>query len=425
MYKRFVFFIFLLTLFGFKMSIIGDTGDTGDNLLSSIRIDDLMIILFLAYYSLNNGGWAIFLKQKAIFIFMIYILFGVFSSLYNSAIGRVSIASSLLFSIRPLEYFVYIAVGFELSRLKVSINKTFKVYIVYCLILISGQSSGIIGGFSSFSFNRAIANTGGPWELAGVAAFMLCYFFNERQIIYMLLSGGVLILTQSRITLVGTLVVIPFTNLKLLSLLLKRKITILFTLCFLAAILSVFLYINISAGASGKINVPDVTSRVEQFLSNDTLSKLVDIYIHTDAAISHKDYFDKTYGESVDNIISSSGDGDASAFIRFTRWITLIKTANGRLDSFLIGLGPSYAGKAVDGNYVRLFSETGIIGLVLYIMFLFKFVTTVKERVLRNYTLILIITALFIDIFVTHKAMFLFWLYYGYILNSRESNRIA
>ena len=420
MYRKTVFVVFILTLFGFKMSILGQTGDDGGVLLSSIRIDDIVIVLFLISFLLAGGGFGYFLRQKPVFIFMIYISFCIFSSIYNSLFGQVEIASSLLFSLRPLEYFMYIAVGYELARLGFSLDNPFRIYVIYCSILIAAQMAGIIGGFSNFAFNRAIANTGGPWELAAVSALLSCYFFHKRAVVYTTLSATIMLLTQSRITLVATIFILAVGNFKKAIGLFKTKTILLLALLSLFGGLSYFLYINVSGDVKKNISVPDVAARVGTFFNKDTLSRLNDIYTYTEAATSQNDYFNKTYGQSLDNILSSSDDGDASAFVRFTRWVTLVKTANNDAISFVIGLGPSYAGKAVDGNYIRLFAETGIIGFILYIIFLFSALINIKDKVIYNYTVILSITALFIDIFVTHKAMFLFWMLYGYYLRNKE-----
>ncbi|WP_114193565.1 O-antigen ligase family protein [Edaphovirga cremea] len=422
MYRILIFFVFVLTLFGFKLSILGRTGDDSDNILSAIRIDDIVIMVFLISYTLKGGSWGYFFKQKPITIFILYVLFCLFSAIYNSIFGQVAIGSSLLFALRPLEYFLYIALGSELARLGYSLDRTFRVYIIYCLLLIAGQTSGIIGGISNFSFSRAIANTGGPWELAGVSAFFLCYFFQERVIIYTLLSAAILVLTQSRITLVGSVFVLSFANVQGMISLLKRKLTVLMSLVFIFSIILYALYSNINGTTKNNTNSIDVTARIEAFFSNETFLRLYDIYANTDAAVSRNDYFEKTYGGSITSIIGDVGEGDASAYIRFTRWIMLIKTTNSDLVSFLIGLGPSYAAKAVDGNYVRFFAETGIVGLILYLLFLINVLMFIKNRTIRNYILILSITAMFIDIFVTHKAMFLFWLLYGYHLQTEKSS---
>lgn len=426
MYYKFLVLIFIYTVFGFKLSLLGSANDEkNSSLLGSIRIDDIIIVLFLIVYFLKGRSGGYFLKKKPVALFLLYVSISLFSTIYNSAFGEVDFISSLLFTLRPLEYCIYIALGYELGKTKFSPDKTLKFYVVYCLVLIIGQTLGIIGGLSNFSFNRAIANTGGPWELAAVSAFLMMYFLLKRNTIFGGASGLILLLTQSRITLVGTLITILFRNLNLITSLLKKKLVLLSFLGLVIVGLS-------SVAVSLVINEPDnrsdsnsgVTARFESIGNNDTISTINDIFTNTNAAINRQDYFNRTYGDGLNDIITNAGNGDASAFIRFTRWITLIKTASGNVINFLIGLGPSYAGMAVDGNYVRMFVETGIIGLFAYIIFLVSCLKHIKQKLLKDYIIILVITALFIDIFVTFKAMFFLWFFYGFYLSRNERDEV-
>ncbi|EMC0757380.1 hypothetical protein VBY20_005099, partial [Escherichia coli] len=167
MYYNFLVLIFIYTVFGFKLSLLGTANDDkNSSLLASIRIDDIVIVLFLIVYFFKGRTGVGFLKKKPVLFFLLYVSISLFSTIYNSAFGEVDFISSLLFTLRPLEYCIYIALGYELGKTNFSPDKLLKFYVVYCIILIIGQTLGIIGGVSNFSFNRAIANTGGPWELA-------------------------------------------------------------------------------------------------------------------------------------------------------------------------------------------------------------------------------------------------------------------
>ncbi|MXF46382.1 hypothetical protein GR294_07445 [Raoultella sp. Lac2] len=425
MYKKFLIFIFVYTIFGFKLSLLGRSGDEqGGGILSSIRIDDIMIMLFVLIYLLKGKSGSIFLSKKPVLFFLLYFLVSTISTVYNSIFGEVDFLSSILFTIRPLEYYIYIALGYELAKLKFSPDLTLRIYVVYCLILIGGQTLGIIGGVSNFSFNRAIANTGGPWELAAVAAFLMSYFVMTKNATFSALSSFMLLLTQSRITLVGAVLVLIFGNMASVAKIIRKKIVI-FCICILSISSLIYVaYTSTISEQNSATSASGVTARFETFGSNDTLSTLDDIFTNTKAANNRQDYFNKTYGEGLNDIITSSGDGDTSAFIRFTRWVTLVKTTSSNLVTLLIGLGPSYAGKAVDGNYVRIFVETGIFGLLSYFIFLISCLRNIKQKLLINYVLILAVTALFIDIFVTFKAMFFFWFFYGYYIYSQQEIKI-
>ncbi|EPU1196445.1 hypothetical protein ACVUOT_005720, partial [Klebsiella oxytoca] len=67
MYKKIMIFIFIYTVFGFKLSLLGRTGDEqSGNILSSIRIDDVIIVFFVLIYILKGKTGSIFLSKKPI-----------------------------------------------------------------------------------------------------------------------------------------------------------------------------------------------------------------------------------------------------------------------------------------------------------------------------------------------------------------------
>ena len=399
MYKKIMIFIFIYTVFGFKLSLLGRTGDEqSGNILSSIRIDDVIIVFFV----LKGKTGSIFLSKKPILCFLLYTFVSLVSTVYNSSFGEVDFVASLLFTLRPLEYYVYIALGYELAKSKFSPDLTLKFYVIYCFALIAGQTLGIIGGVSNFSFDRAIANTGGPWELAAVAAFLMSYFIMSKNATFTAFSSFMLILTQSRITLVASILVFLFGNLNSVIKIIRKKIVVL-SICIFTSLLSIWALYSFTASdyiSHQKASNSGVTARFETFGSNDTLTTLNEILVTTKAASNRQDYFNKTYGEGLNDILTNSGEGDASAFVRFTRWVTLVKT--------------------VDGNYVRIFVETGLVGLITYLLFLLSCLKNIKQKLLTNYVWILMVTALFIDIFVTFKAMFFFWFFYGYYIYNHQ-----
>jgi uncharacterized membrane protein len=64
---------------------------------------------------------------------------------------------------------------------------------------------------------------------------------------------------------------------------------------------------------------------------------------------------------------------------------------------------------------VRVFIETGIVGLLLFFRFA-KVLASDRTGVLlyfHEYVLILLITACFIDAFTSYKPMILLWLWHG------------
>jgi hypothetical protein len=101
--------------------------------------------------------------------------------------------------------------------------------------------------------------------------------------------------------------------------------------------------------------------------------------------------------------------------VRAFRWLTLIKSVLMHFDSILIGMGPSFGSAAVDGYYVRVFIESGLIGLVAFFAFLRSLTKSRSDQsgAFREFVIVLIVTASFIDIFASYKTMLFLWLWNG------------
>jgi hypothetical protein len=72
----------------------------------------------------------------------------------------------------------------------------------------------------------------------------------------------------------------------------------------------------------------------------------------------------------------------------------------------LVGSSPGKFGSAVDGSFIRIFGELGIIGLLIYLLI---------ER-LKLIILVLLVNILFIDVIYTYKIMAIIFSLYGYYL---------
>jgi hypothetical protein len=124
------------------------------------------------------------------------------------------------------------------------------------------------------------------------------------------------------------------------------------------------------------------------------------------------------------------GEEDVSSFIRVFRWTSLVRSTLAHVDSCIIGLGPSFGSAAVDGYYVRVFIETGIVGLILFFRFAKALLGDQNSGLwsFREYVFILLITACFIDIFTSYKAMILLWLWHGMnqyrVAEGADANRL-
>jgi hypothetical protein len=94
--------------------------------------------------------------------------------------------------------------------------------------------------------------------------------------------------------------------------------------------------------------------------------------------------------------------------------MVILKTNTKTIYSLLIGKGPGFYGIAVDGYYVRVFAETGLIGLSVFVLFLVSLYRTHrKNKEIVALIVTMALTGLLIDIFVSVKVMALFWFLLG------------
>lgn len=370
-------------------------------MLGAIRLDDILILIliFILLFFLSRRMVGL---PRFFLLFYVYVGWS-FVCLFVAVVNnRVDLFQGVFFVIRPLEYFVFFYVGVcfkNIDRNNSILTNVLKVYIIYAGLLILLQSFNVVGVVSGFSSERAIANTGGPWEMALVASFLAIYFYFKNEKVFCYFAIFLLILTESRVTLLATAVaffVIVFNG--------RPKLK---SVLFLMFFLPIFLYFFYKTS---------LYLRIESVLTMKTLN-IIKHAISFSYPVDQSEYFQSTYGDSLQNL--TDVDGDASASVRFTRWAFLLKSVFNSYVTAILGLGPSFAGKAVDGNFVRLIVENGLVGLFFILFFFLNLFLKVREKVLKGYIISLLVSSCLIDALTTYKAMTLFWFYCGYIYNSK------
>jgi hypothetical protein len=414
--KNFLDWIALITItwcfFSPKISLI----DYGT---SNIRIDDFLIF-FLFLLFLLYGLIARTKIPNQIQPFLLFLLFSFLSSIYNGMVDRVDTITALVFSLRNFEYFLFFYFGVYLARRRIELYPILKYYLLFTLVLVFLQMTNLISSLSSFissfslfdSTTRAVGNTNGPYELAILSAFMSYYFYlhNPNSKFMAFFSAVILFVTSSRSTGIGYLIVVA-----------NRYRTQL--IIALPLIVAGFAFIlSMPSVGDKEPGGNDLLSRFFSLLSVDLIYELLyssgDITPVNSSQEYANSYF--TSSSSSENIQSISGD--VSAYIRFYRWLVLIKSSFAHLDSIFIGLGPSFGTAAVDGFYVRLLIETGIVGLLLYLWFIARCLKYESRHFLtfKYFIVTMLFTAFGIDIFFSYKPMILFWLYLGFIYKRHQ-----
>lgn len=301
------------------------------------------------------------------------------------------------------------------------------ISVVYNLIIVVLQRLNIIpvfttsGVYYGYSGDRCFSFFNGPYEFAGYLMIISCYYSylisnkdkRKINIILITITYILLLLTKSRISLIASLAINYLIFLRFNKNPAKLFFKTIF-MCLLALIIVVI--------------IPQTRNLLSRFTSVDFNEMILTAKIawktrYYDIFVSSRDY-------KYDTILKLY-KGDMSWAIRSSKWAVLIE---GFLKSPLIGQGQSFALEAADGDYVRLLSESGIIGTYLFLFLCVNVVKIFKNKDNAIYSLInygmlsLLISAIFIDVFESSKVMMFYWFICGVAFKNLvldyKSNRI-
>ncbi len=384
-------------IFSFKIFLIS-FGEAG------LRPDDLLILASLIALILIGRARRTPISLPLRF-YCVYIGVEFVSAGWNAWQGRVPLVYSLVFVFRLLEYVAFYFIGYSLARSGFRLIRVALTYAYTLCALVPLQMLGLLPVPGVFGRSRASGNTNGPYELAVVCGFLLCYIaYRKRRVLIGAASVILIILTASRITLVATILSLFHFGVSR-----SRSVGKTIVLASSVALLGGSLYLVSSLDLVG-IGAFD---RLKNS-SSLGLTEAREVYDAAPVAKNATDYMEGSF-QDLNGLDTANFDGDMSGLIRFTRWLTLLKTNFAHVDSIVIGLGPSFGSAAVDGYYTRCYVETGAVGLVAFLSFLISMLLTRRGSnwYFRDYVLIMLVSALFIDVFLSYKSMLFLWLWHG------------
>lgn len=393
---------------------------------TGIRIEDILILIctFLLIMSkIKNRKTENleFNRVKRILIF--YLVICVISTIYGIIKGYVTPVTSILFIVRRLEYFLLCYFGYYYGLKNGSCEGKFINFIVICHTFICLlQLFGLIGSFnhgemiSSLTQGRISSTFNGAYEMSAFLLLLLPYYLYNmisqkkimKNIFYVLLITFCIIVSASRTSLILEFFVVIYMLLKnriFKNKKIMQKITV-FSL-FIVVPVSIFViprmdftrYINLSFNKTSDV--------VRYAWENKNFAK----YVNT------RSWFGNSYYTTTK--IADMGYDD-SLYVRVSHWMQLI---DGWIHSPFIGLGVSIAGTACDGNYVKILTETGIFGLMIWLYLLYVIFKQLKYSKWLKYSLItIVIGALLIDLFDASKVMMFFWFILGVFFSRNIQN---
>lgn len=419
------FLVYLLLVFIAlfpKISIISVGGSS-----AGIRAEDFLIaiIFFLIIYGVRRSSVRpnIIQLKKIEKIFFTYIILSLISTLYGIFRGYALPLTAILFLLRKVEYFLLIYVGFYFENIlrykeKLLFNFVVIFHFIFCLL----QQAGVIGSFNrgemldALTQGRVSSTFNGAYELSAFLLLLLPFyminFIREKKnrvsnFIYILLISYCIILSDSRSSIVIAIIILLMVlhEEKIL-----RKIGTLknFLITATISLPIIFYYVpKLNFSRFGNLSFSKTYQLLKFTWKYKNFSKYVKL-----------GYW---YGDAPIGLVQMANLGyDGSSYQRFSHWMQLI---DGWLKSPIIGCGISVAGNSADGNYIKILTEAGIAGIVIWIYLLYQILKTFVQS--QNYSWLfysfisIIIGSTFIDLFDSSKIMMMFWFLYGAYLRGK------
>lgn len=379
-----LFLLFLAYILAPKIDLIAVSG-------SGIRPEDLITAAAFVLYACKRRRAALKMPKHVV-IYGTFIGVSYVSALINyPREGLIGI----VYATRLAEYMVWFFVMFEACQ-SVSPRqvRTSLLVVNVMLILWAGlETAGLAGGIGKFTGanERLTINTSGPFETSVMLA-MLAY--AAQQLVVTPAMGVMVILTQSRITLVA--IVASFLAIRP-----GRGLVLAGATLLVAAVLA------------GPIMSVLGESRLAKSATPVTMAKLLATQWRRLPPIDNPAYF-RTHFLGEDTVSRYLGNGntrgDVSFKFRAVRWPLVVKSTLYSPLHSLIGWAPGAWGVALDSYYVRVFGEVGLIGTAIFLWWLFTFLREARrDSVVRFSIFMLAVVAVFIDIFTSSKVMPILW----------------
>lgn len=387
---------------------------------AGVRIDDicLMILSFVVFW----GHFSLERQLKDIELYVVVITaFAVFSFSLNRlfvSLGWLHVDANIFYSLRLFEYFLFFYIG-TFATVFFRVSTIIKAFFVWNLVLMLMQKVEVIGQFSTEGY---LATASG--RVAGIASFpseagllldmAFCYLIYDTETnkqlralmppslryvydktytyLLFLLTAALVIFTGSRIAIVALVVAFLFRlkdDLKA-----KRSIGSWILAVLFVAIAACTMTVLI-------LNTQSVFIRSAGLLSFKNLELVSVVWDQID--LSH----DPIGQESV-----RSGSYDASWWMRIHKWCYALKIYCMHPECYLQGVGPGFAMAGLDGGFLRILTEYGIIGSFLF----WKLFSIIYHKTLHLKWMVIsfAINMIFFDVYLAYKPMSLLFFITGY-----------
>jgi len=423
--RKTTFFVTLFTLFLIFMPKI-NLIKVGESETAGIRIDDLVLLGFSVFFF-----WAhISLRKKfnRLEKGMLAILgFSIISFIANQflvAIGALHVEAKIFYALRFFEYFTFFYIGLIASR-QFKLGSIMVAFVVWNMLLMAGQKLMIVGMFGSGGYIYDSSRTAGiasfPSEMGLLLNMAFCYLifsdewrcpfkqlvpievqrFFEKNYLYALffLFMFFVFLTGARIAIL----------VQVLCFLVRLKDEFSFRVVKKAAV--VVFFVLAAAGFIGyKLNQKGGIAERSKGLASWKNLELVQIVWNS---------VDVDYVPTGNEAVDYEEGEDKSWWIRIHKWCYATRIYLEHPECYLQGVGPGFAMAALDGGFLRILVEYGIVGFFLFGRFFW--ILAKSSRVLFWIMAAISFNMIFFDVYMAYKAMSLLFLMTGYLYQEERS----
>ncbi len=396
---------------------------------AGLRIDDFILLLFSliifwAHFVLKIKATAL---ERWFFAFIAFALFSYFSNRLLVGLEILHVNASIFYVFRLLEYFLFFYIGM-LCSLHFPISSVIKAFLIWNILIMAGQKMGVIGHFSTTGYIPSATQ-----YVSGIASFSseagalinmaFCFLvFSEDNNVARASTPCLSSQTSSQggtpwlpykkfstapyLIFLLCLIAVIFTGSRLsiftlvLSFLFRIKQDFKYSF---APFLFIAIFIPVSALLAFEliVNTAIVFQRSEGLLSFKNIGLISLVWENIDLTLDPIEHEAVPY----DNY-------DMSWWLRIRKWCYALKIYYLNPECYLQGIGPGFAKAALDGGYLRLLTENGIIGSLLFGKSIY--VIYRQTPYLKWMTIAFLINMIFFDIYLAYKPMSLLFLVSGW-----------
>ena len=352
----------------------------------SLSLFDLFALFFIIYFFMNNKLTIVWPKIISVLVIGILCIQLISVILYQPTITK------FIFAIRFVEYFLILFVGcfYFLRR-----EDIYKPLLAYYYLIVLLFFFPIIPFYEHGLFNYS-------WEAPAIVSILALYF---------LVTPGLRIVKVS--TIICALVLIYLSGQRTPAIALIITLAIYFwntfsywRKAFLVIMLTPILFV---AGTYADtrlfitfydvIDISNVNAMFEFMSQVDVNSVDYDTFVHGSRSLMD--------------------DGDLSLQLRLRKWSYALTSQLENGHTFLVGLGAGFFGGAADSSWLRVYFETGLIGLLLWSLY-FRQAFRLQSSVITYVTICFLLNGAFIDTLFSSRIFPLYLLILGSYLGSRH-----